>query len=296
MRLSRYGIIAGPSSGEALHGLLAYLQRMKTEDRLPELADPSTGEISCAFICADLPYQYMDMYYKKLSNEEFPPIYNEVSDARFCLWRNPTTWLTIPQNLLHCDQDAYDERWFLEPNEAASHLLLNNNFVENAVCSAASSCLCAMQPLSFVNTPSSISSMVSDSSSSDSVVSSSSIFSVVDYPTSKPIVSPEITVLDLRPEELYAASHICGSRNIPLPLTKANFYGDAKAVEQRWLEMKQAFEQEDWVWAYGRRALVLCADGDSGRMATAMLRAKGCEATCVEGGYPALVEYLDVCR
>jgi cysteine synthase len=78
MKLSRYGIIAGPSSGEALHGLITYLQRVKAEGRLEELADPLTGEVSCAFICADLPYQYMDMYYKKLANEEFPPIHNEV--------------------------------------------------------------------------------------------------------------------------------------------------------------------------------------------------------------------------
>lgn len=78
MMLSRYGIVAGPSSGEALHGLLAYLRGMKSEGRLAELADPWTGEISCVFVCADLPYQYMDMYYKKLGEDEFPPIFNQV--------------------------------------------------------------------------------------------------------------------------------------------------------------------------------------------------------------------------
>jgi cysteine synthase len=78
MQLSRYGIIAGPSSGEALHGLLAYLRRMKDDGRLAELADPATGEISCVFVCADLPYQYMDMYYDKLDAEEFPKVRNEV--------------------------------------------------------------------------------------------------------------------------------------------------------------------------------------------------------------------------
>lgn len=82
MRLSRYGIIAGPSSGEALHGLLAYLQKKRAEGRLAELADPTTGEISCVFVCADLPYQYMDLYYAKLGEEEFPAIRNEVSQAK----------------------------------------------------------------------------------------------------------------------------------------------------------------------------------------------------------------------
>jgi hypothetical protein len=90
MVLSRYGIIAGPSSGEALHGLLAYLQKMKANDHLAELADHTTGEISCVFVCADLPYQYMDLYYAKLGEEEFPAIRNEVSHVKATLLR-PTS-------------------------------------------------------------------------------------------------------------------------------------------------------------------------------------------------------------
>ena len=62
-----------------MHGLITYLQKMKADGLLSELADPVTGEISCVFVCADLPYQYMDMYYKKLTDEEFPPIRNQVS-------------------------------------------------------------------------------------------------------------------------------------------------------------------------------------------------------------------------
>ena len=78
MFLSREGLIAGPSSGEALHGLLNYLQKIKNLGKLKDLADPVTGEISCVFICCDLPYQYMEGYFQKLSEDEFPPIYNEV--------------------------------------------------------------------------------------------------------------------------------------------------------------------------------------------------------------------------
>lgn len=81
MKLSRHGIIAGPSSGEALQGLLSYLKRANVNNNLEKLRDPATGEIHCAFVCADLPYQYMDMYYKKLPDEEFPPIQNEVNDG-----------------------------------------------------------------------------------------------------------------------------------------------------------------------------------------------------------------------
>lgn len=151
-----------------------------------------------------------------------------------------------------------------------------------------------MQPLSSVSTPCSVSSDVSDTSSSSSVDSGSSTFSVPDYLISanKSYVSPEMTILDLRPRNVFVVSHLCGSTNIPLLPTCDSFFGDASAVERRWLEMREAFEREDWALADGRKALVLCEDGDSGRMATAMLRAKGCEATCVEGGYPAVSEYL----
>jgi cysteine synthase len=78
MQLSREGIIAGPSSGQALCGLLNYLRRAKDAGKLQELGDGLTGEISCVFICCDLPYQYMDGYFQKLGEEKFPPIDNKV--------------------------------------------------------------------------------------------------------------------------------------------------------------------------------------------------------------------------
>ncbi|KFA74335.1 hypothetical protein S40288_03689, partial [Stachybotrys chartarum IBT 40288] len=91
MLLSRQGLICGPSSGEALKGLLEYLGDIKAEGRLAELADADTGDISCVFTCSDLPYQYLDGYFTRLAEEEFPPILNE---------------------------DRHDERWILEPKHA----------------------------------------------------------------------------------------------------------------------------------------------------------------------------------
>ena len=88
MQLSRHGIIAGPSSGAALQGLLAYLQTVKAQGSLSDLRDSTTGEIACVFACADLPYQYMDMYFEKLPEGEFPPIYNRVRPLS-CLSTHP---------------------------------------------------------------------------------------------------------------------------------------------------------------------------------------------------------------
>ncbi|PSN66237.1 cysteine synthase [Corynespora cassiicola Philippines] len=265
MELSRHGIIAGPSSGEALYGLLVYLKAMKAEGRLSELSDPVTGEVSCVFVCADLPYQYMDMYYKKLSEEEFPPIYNS--------------------NLLECDQDPYDESWFLVPEEAARRL---PSHAGDKLCPTPACCFCAMQPLSAISTPSLSSSMTSESSSVDSLDSSSSIFS--SSKGSRPMTgSPHVVTVDLRPQHLYALSHVSGAVNIPLPLTQDDFFGDAEAVEKRWYELKAALGGG---WCEDRRIIVVCDDGDSSRMATAILRAKGCEAMCVEGGYSSLLAHL----
>lgn len=78
MQLSRHGIIVGPSSGQALCGLISYLSAAKAEGRLGHLADAATGEINCVFACADLPYQYMDLYFKKIPEHEFPASFNEV--------------------------------------------------------------------------------------------------------------------------------------------------------------------------------------------------------------------------
>lgn len=81
MRLSREGLICGPSSGEALQGLLQYLAEMKSTGRLGELTDDGTGKISCIFTCCDLPYQYLPFYFEKLDADEFPSIENKVSNT-----------------------------------------------------------------------------------------------------------------------------------------------------------------------------------------------------------------------
>ena len=78
MSLSREGLICGPSSGMALRGLLRFLQRAKDEGKLHDYADPESGDISCVFLCCDLPYQYLDGYFQRLGEQDFHPIANRV--------------------------------------------------------------------------------------------------------------------------------------------------------------------------------------------------------------------------
>jgi len=78
MKLCREGLIAGPSSGLALQGLFNFLQKAKDNGILSQYSEESTGEISCVFVCCDLPHKYLDSYFEKLPLEEFHPMVNEV--------------------------------------------------------------------------------------------------------------------------------------------------------------------------------------------------------------------------
>ena len=81
MKLSREGLISGPSSGMALQGLFDFLQKEKNNGTLGQYADPSTAEVSCVFVCCDLPQKHIDTYFKKLSPDEFQPLINNVSQS-----------------------------------------------------------------------------------------------------------------------------------------------------------------------------------------------------------------------
>lgn len=76
MELSRSGIVAGPSSGLSLVGLLKFFQQRKDEGTLDELRN-SSGEIITVFICPDTPIPYFDEYFKYVDRSYFPKIENE---------------------------------------------------------------------------------------------------------------------------------------------------------------------------------------------------------------------------
>ncbi|HTZ90049.1 MAG TPA: pyridoxal-phosphate dependent enzyme [Alloacidobacterium sp.] len=65
--LCRAGLLAGPSSGFALAGLLHYLEDEKHLDDLRN----SEGEIVAAFICCDTPFPYLDKYSTILDPTDF---------------------------------------------------------------------------------------------------------------------------------------------------------------------------------------------------------------------------------
>lgn len=63
-------------------------------------------------------------------------------------------------------------------------------------------------------------------------------------------------------------------------------------LEAQWVELEQIFHDDRVVADLGTaHILVLCYDGDTARVATSVLRARGVEADSVRGGYNALKIY-----
>lgn len=128
--------------------------------------------------------------------------------------------------------------------------------------------------------------------------SESSSYSAVTTPGSlRSELLAGLRIFDLRPREVYEQGHLDASLNLDLPLTKYDFYGDAQAVRERWIELKEVFDREGMlpVESLGQdkgKVLVVCEDGDSGAMATSMLRRKGWEAFCLLGGWREMGEWL----
>jgi rhodanese-related sulfurtransferase len=100
-------------------------------------------------------------------------------------------------------------------------------------------------------------------------------------------------LIDLRKPGDFIASQIPGSYNLPLQSLNASTaspFFDATVLEKQWTELDAMFSQNT-LNAYdlaGKKIGVLCYDGDTARIATSVLRAKGIAASSIKGGFKAL--------
>ncbi|HVM91066.1 MAG TPA: pyridoxal-phosphate dependent enzyme [Verrucomicrobiae bacterium] len=74
LELCRAGILAGPSSGFALAGLLAFLE--KAEPQELDRYRNENGDVLAVFLCPDSPFPYIQEYFEFLPEERFPAMEN----------------------------------------------------------------------------------------------------------------------------------------------------------------------------------------------------------------------------
>jgi cysteine synthase len=70
LSLCRLGLMAGPSSGFALAGLLKFLEQQKADSALDRLRNKG-GKVVAVFICPDTPFPYLDKYSTHLDPSDF---------------------------------------------------------------------------------------------------------------------------------------------------------------------------------------------------------------------------------
>lgn len=69
-------------------------------------------------------------------------------------------------------------------------------------------------------------------------------------------------------------------------------FSDALVLEAQWAELEALFRDELGLSQLrGQHVLVICYNGDTARVATSVLRAKGIESDSLRGGYQALRDH-----
>ncbi|KAI5791566.1 tryptophan synthase beta subunit-like PLP-dependent enzyme [Pyronema domesticum] len=101
-------------------------------------------------------------------------------------------------------------------------------------------------------------------------------------------------VLDLRPVDEFEKWSLPGSINMPLATSSsdlANPFDDPKVLEDQWRELDRIFSPKGTPFSdillsalKGRRVGLVCNHGDTARIASSVLRAKGLEASSIAGG------------
>lgn len=106
-------------------------------------------------------------------------------------------------------------------------------------------------------------------------------------------LAPENVVLDLRPAEAFADYHLLGSISRPLASLDSSTpspFSDPMVMERQWRELESVFDPT--TTGLLRRAgcvWLVCYGGDSSRVATSVLRAKGVTANSLKGGMLGLM-------
>ncbi|KAJ5096140.1 hypothetical protein NUU61_005496 [Penicillium alfredii] len=109
-------------------------------------------------------------------------------------------------------------------------------------------------------------------------------------------LKPQTRVLDLRKPADFTVWHLPDAVNLPLASLgphSVSPFSDPEVLEAQWVELERIFTDGGLglQLGTGTHVLVVCYDGDTARVATSVLRAKGLEADSIRGGHRALRMY-----
>ncbi|KAH7563617.1 hypothetical protein BM1_00664 [Bipolaris maydis] len=275
MKLSREGLICGPSSGEALQGLLQYLDDLKKAGTLEELVDDTTGEIS-------------------LGAEEFPHIENEI--------------------LLQCDQTKHDPRWILDSAQALELLGTGHQNRHGKADMGGLVTLKFDSSSESLRLTSNKRDQRTEKSKALQYFSRwCGLFHArrrLDGHLKTKVAHQHVTkvsstlIMDLRSTCDFRASHILDSVSTPLPglfegLAGGDLFSNPQEVSRVWTSMRKWLKEPEVSWLltevrYGKKkVLILCYDGFASQLVGSALRYQDVEAFPVRGGFIALYEQIE---
>jgi cysteine synthase/rhodanese-related sulfurtransferase len=128
LELCRAGIIAGPSSGFALQGLLQFISKQKALGKLEDIRNDD-GDIIAVFICPDGPFPYIDEYFEYLDASHFSGIEHEelLINKHGETKPNKQNFEVVPATFDIEPSDAYAMAYPISPKEAWAHLKESGN-------------------------------------------------------------------------------------------------------------------------------------------------------------------------
>lgn len=109
------------------------------------------------------------------------------------------------------------------------------------------------------------------------------------------VLRPGCCVVDLRTALDFSTWHLPDSVNVPLDSLNSHSpkpFSNPPVLEAQWSELEALFAGDNGVsQLQGRHVLVICYNGDTARVATSVLRAKGIQSDSLRGGYQALRDH-----
>lgn len=242
----------------ALQGLYNFLQSQRDRGTLHNLVRDN-GTISCVFLCCDLPYQYLDEYFKKLGSDYFRPIINKVCNT-FSIFANNADLIPRTSSISICISMTLSGKSLISVDDA--FLMLYG---------------IKRKDIGVLNS------------------GRKAGFSNLDFPRLN--LQPQTILLDLRSKHDFNALHLPGAINHPLQSLKEKFpspFDNAKVLEEQWIELEAMFGSlgsnppSTIVAGPNDDVAIICPYGDTSRVASSVLRAKNVKADSVKGGMDAV--------